>query len=53
MVWLIGIIAVLAVRETMRQKGRPAPEPEEEEPLWDEWSTSEARFVLGRLPDEE
>jgi hypothetical protein len=53
MAWLIGFIAVLAFREHLKHGGQPVQEPEEEEPLWDEWSTSEARSVLGRLPDEE
>jgi hypothetical protein len=51
--WLIAILAALAVHDHMRHKGQPVPQEHKEEPIWDEWSTSEARHVLRGLPDEE
>lgn len=55
MVWVIGIIAALAIREAFQQKRTHAVAvaQEDEESLWDEWSVSEARNVLRGLPDEE
>ena len=52
MVWLVGIIVLLAVQD-MRRSRSVAVAPEDEEPLWDDWSVSEARHVLRGLPDEE
>lgn len=55
MVWVIGIIAALAIHETIQQKRTRAVAVAQEgdESLWDDWSVSEARHVLRRLPDEE
>lgn len=55
MVWIIGLIAALAIRETFQKKRScaVAVAQEDEAPPWDDWSVSEAMHVLRGLPDEE